>query len=114
VRRAAKEIEERGTNDARALAVVADLTEEADRRRLVDETLNEFGTIDILVNNAGTVGDRGTLGDTTLEAWRSLFELNLFAAVDLAKRVVPHMREQRAGGASSTSPRRTESSPIRR
>ena len=26
VRRAAKEIEERGTNDARALAVVADLT----------------------------------------------------------------------------------------
>ena len=60
----------------------------------MDETLNAFGTIDILVNNAGTVGDRGTLGDTTLEAWRSQFELNLFAAVDLAKRVVPHMREQ--------------------
>jgi NAD(P)-dependent dehydrogenase (short-subunit alcohol dehydrogenase family) len=92
VRRAAGEIEDAG--DARALAVVADLTEEADRGRLVDETMEEFGAIDILVNNAGTAGGGGTLEDTSLEAWRSLFELNLFAAVDLVRLVVPGMRER--------------------
>jgi NAD(P)-dependent dehydrogenase (short-subunit alcohol dehydrogenase family) len=94
VRQAAGEIEAAGANGARVLTVVADLTDGADRRRLVDETVDGFGTIDILVNNAGTVGDGGTLEDTSLDAWRSLFELNLFAAVDLVKRVVPRMQEQ--------------------
>ena len=92
VRRAAGEIQVAG--DGRVLGVVADLTEGADRGRLVDETMEEFGAIDILVNNAGTAGGGGTLEDTSLEAWRSLFELNLFAAVDLVRRVVPGMRER--------------------
>jgi 3-oxoacyl-[acyl-carrier protein] reductase len=92
VRQAAGEIEE--IADAHALAVVADLTDEADRGQLVEETLEELGAIDILVNNAGTVGGGGTLEDTSVEAWRSLFELNLFGAVDLVKRVVPGMRER--------------------
>jgi 3-oxoacyl-[acyl-carrier protein] reductase len=98
VRRAAEEIEDAGVGGARVLAVAADLTEDLtegeDRGRLVDETLEELGAIDILVNNAGTVGGGGTLEDTSLEAWRSLFELNLFAAVDLVKRVVPGMQER--------------------
>ena len=94
VRRAASELEERGANGARAVAVVADLTEEGDRERLVEETVGELGHVEILVNNAGTVGEGGALEDTPLEAWRNLFELNLFAAVDLVKRVVPHMQEK--------------------
>ncbi len=94
VRQAAAELEERGANGARALAVVADLTNDEDRERVVEETMGEFGRVDILVNNAGTIGEGGTLEDTPLEAWRSLFELNLFAAVDLVKRLVPRMREK--------------------
>lgn len=94
VRRAAKELEERGADGVRALAIVADMTDESDRQRLVDEAIQEFGTVDILVNNAGTVGEGGTLDATPLEEWRSLFELNLFAVVDLVKRVVPHMQEK--------------------
>jgi 3-oxoacyl-[acyl-carrier protein] reductase len=94
VRRAAEEIEDVGASGARVLAVVADLTEGEDRGRLVDETLEGLGAIDILVNNAGTVGGGGTLEGTSVEEWRSLFELNLFAAVDLVKRVVTGMQER--------------------
>jgi NAD(P)-dependent dehydrogenase (short-subunit alcohol dehydrogenase family) len=94
VRRAAEEIEDAGAGGARVLAVAAGLTDGEDRGRLVDETMEELGAIDILVDNAGTVGGGGTLEDTSLEAWRSLFELNLFAAVDLVKRVVPGMQER--------------------
>lgn len=94
LRRAAEELEEAGPNGARALPVVADLTNDEDRQRLVDETTGELGEIDILVNNAGTVGEGGTLEDTSLDAWRNLFELNLFAVVDLVKRVVPRMQEK--------------------
>jgi NAD(P)-dependent dehydrogenase (short-subunit alcohol dehydrogenase family) len=93
VRQAAEELEERGANGVRVRAVAADLTNEADRKKLVDEAVSEFGKIDILVNNAGRVGEGGTLDATPLEEWRNLFELNLFAVVDLVKQVVPHMQE---------------------
>ena len=93
VRQAAEELEQRSANNVRVLAVVADLTDEADRQKLVEEAIQEFGTVDILVNNAGTVGEGGTLDATPVEEWRSLFELNLFAVVDLVKQVVPHMQE---------------------
>src|SRR5215212_350402 len=89
VQQAAKELEDRGADDARTLAIVADMTNEADRQKLVEETVRAFGTVDILVNNAGTVGD-----GQTLEDWKSLFELNLFAVVDLVDKVVPHMQEK--------------------
>ena len=94
VRQAAEELEERGADGVRVLAIVADLMDEADRQRLVEETVQEFGTVDILVNNAGTVGEGGTLEATPLEEWRDLFELNLFAVVDLVKQVVPRMQEK--------------------
>ena len=97
VQQAARELEDRGVDGVRTLAVVCDLTNEADRKRLVEETLSEFGTVDILVNNAGMVGDGGTLEDTPLEEWRSLFELNLFAVVDLVWQVVPRMQDKGAG-----------------
>jgi 3-oxoacyl-[acyl-carrier protein] reductase len=90
VQQAAKQLKDRGADaDVRTLAVVADLTDEADRQKLVDETVRTFGTVDILVNNAGTVND-----GQTLEDWKSLFELNLFAVVDLINKVVPHMQEK--------------------
>jgi NAD(P)-dependent dehydrogenase (short-subunit alcohol dehydrogenase family) len=74
--------------------VVADLTDDEDIARLVDETIERFGTVDILVNNAGTVGEPGGLEDNSTQAWRDLFELNVFAVVTLTRKVVPHMREQ--------------------
>lgn len=74
--------------------VVADLTDEADLDRLVDETIDVFGTVDVLVNNAGTVGSPGGLDDNSTQEWRDLFELNLFAVVTLTRKIVPYMREQ--------------------
>src|SRR5689334_17002886 len=38
---------------ARVLLAKVDIASAADRQRLVDETIREFGRIDLLVNNAG-------------------------------------------------------------
>ncbi|HXV44976.1 MAG TPA: SDR family NAD(P)-dependent oxidoreductase, partial [Anaerolineae bacterium] len=38
---------------SRALLAQADVGREADRQRLVNETLRQFGRLDLLVNNAG-------------------------------------------------------------
>lgn len=75
-------------------ALTADLTNPEDIDQLVKESIDAFGTIDILVNNAGTIGSNGTLEDTPTDEWRSLFELNLFAVVQLTKKLIPSMQEQ--------------------
>lgn len=76
------------------LAVPADLTKEEDIEKVVSETVDAFGSIDILVNNAGTIGQSGIFEETSVEEWRSLFELNLFAVVSITRKVIPYMKEQ--------------------
>jgi short-subunit dehydrogenase len=52
--------------------------------------------VHMLVNNAG-YGAMGPLLDTTPEAWRQQFEVNLFAPVALIRTVLPDMVSRRRG-----------------
>jgi short-subunit dehydrogenase len=80
----------------RALAIAADVTNAADRERLVNETLAACGRIDALVNNAG-YGQRGPIELVPLDAIRQNFETNLFSLIALTQLVIPVLRRQ-AGG----------------
>jgi len=80
----------------RAQVVVGDITNEQDRARLVQDTLDAFGHIDALVNNAGW-GQRGPIELVPLDAIRRNFETNLFSLIALTQRVIPVMRKQRSG-----------------
>jgi NAD(P)-dependent dehydrogenase (short-subunit alcohol dehydrogenase family) len=66
-----------------AIAIQADVTQEDDIRRLVEQTLGRFGRIDVAVNNVG--GRRGEpegrLLDSGPEYWRKTFELNLYSVL---------------------------------
>jgi short-subunit dehydrogenase len=79
-----------------SFVLATDLTVGADRRALVDRTLERFQRIDILVNNAG-LGAYAHFLETDQKTWRSLFEINLFAPVLLTRLVVPHMLEKASG-----------------
>lgn len=81
---------------AAVLAVAGDVTNEADRRRLVEATLAKFGRIDGLVNNAG-YGTRGPLEIVPVEAIRRNFETNVFSLIALTQLVLPTMRGQGGG-----------------
>ena len=78
------------------LALAADLTVAEDRREIVNRTLHRFGRIDILVNNAGT-GLYAPSWKAPMETTRRMFELNLFAPVEMTQLVVPGMRARRGG-----------------
>lgn len=66
------------------VAVEADLSEAADRERLVRETLDRFGQIDVLVNNAG-IGHAVSVEDESLDVFRDAMELNVTAIWHLSK-----------------------------
>ncbi|PKN70420.1 MAG: hypothetical protein CVU54_06090 [Deltaproteobacteria bacterium HGW-Deltaproteobacteria-12] len=78
------------------LVIHADVIQENDRIKIIDETLRRWGRIDILVNNAG-LGIYGDFLDIPEREWRNLFEINVFAPVLLAKLVVPVMKKQGSG-----------------
>ena len=89
----ARELDPSGTN---VLAVAGDITSDADRQQLVDETMKKFGRIDGLVNNAG-YGTRGPVEIASVELIRKNYETNVFSLIALTQLVLPSMRERGDG-----------------
>lgn len=78
------------------LVVSADLVREADRKNVVQQTVDRWGRVDILINNAG-LGIYGHFTATTEADWREIFEVNLFALVFLTRAVLSVMQAQGSG-----------------
>jgi UDP-glucose 4-epimerase len=75
---------------------VVDLTEEAQRARLVDEIRRDFGPIDVLVNNAGTAW-YGLGQDMRWSTARDMVQLNAEAALHLTLLCLPDMLRRLRG-----------------
>jgi NAD(P)-dependent dehydrogenase (short-subunit alcohol dehydrogenase family) len=75
----------------RALAVVADVSQERDCERIVDRAREAFEKIDILVNNAGVLGPVLAVEDLTPDEWDQVFAVNLRAPFLLSRLVVKDM-----------------------
>lgn len=71
-----------GGAGARALAVQSDITSAADRQRLIDTTIAQFGAINGWINNAGSASpsDVGPLDSIDEGRWDRVVDLNLKAA----------------------------------
>jgi NAD(P)-dependent dehydrogenase (short-subunit alcohol dehydrogenase family) len=82
---------------AKAFAVEADLVDGSrDRGFIVEEVEGALGPVDILVNNAAGGGFRHFM-EWTDEKMRAVHEINNWAAWELARRVLPRMRERSSG-----------------
>ncbi|MEQ8860439.1 MAG: SDR family NAD(P)-dependent oxidoreductase [Pseudomonadales bacterium] len=79
-----------------AVAVEVDLAQAEQRGRVIDAAVERFGRVDYLLNNAG-YSYLATLEQMDLEQAHRLFEVNYWAYVDLAQRVIPIMKEQGSG-----------------
>jgi NAD(P)-dependent dehydrogenase (short-subunit alcohol dehydrogenase family) len=74
----------------------ADVSNEADCRRLVEEVIRKEGRIDALANLVGGFA-MGRAVETDAALWHRMLAMNLTAAFFLSKAVLPHMSERRAG-----------------
>ena len=73
-----------------AKGYIADVTDEAQVRTLVDNVTRDLGTIDILVNNAGII-KRIPMLEMSVEDFRKVVDIDLNAAFIMAKAVLPGM-----------------------
>jgi NAD(P)-dependent dehydrogenase (short-subunit alcohol dehydrogenase family) len=80
----------------RFLPLTADLNNVDCIDEVVKQTTAAFGRIDVVVNNAG-YGMAGTLEETEDQQMRKIIDVNLVAAMNVTKRVLPVMRAQGCG-----------------
>jgi NAD(P)-dependent dehydrogenase (short-subunit alcohol dehydrogenase family) len=80
----------------KAIPIAVDLSRPEERERLVEETRQQAGDPDILVNNAAVTF---YLPMETFPRRRIdlMFEVQVFAPIDLAQRVIPSMKQRGAG-----------------
>lgn len=78
------------TCEGEVLSIIAEITNEADRIKIINETISRFGKIDVLVNNAG-IGLDGTILTTTLEKFDNVMNTNVRSVFHLTQLATPHL-----------------------
>jgi short-subunit dehydrogenase len=87
----AQAIEARG---GEAVAIPADLTVPADRQRLLQTVVDQFGGLDVLLNNAGIASWCHFLHSSE-EIVRKILEVNFFAPAELIRLAIPFLSRGR-------------------
>ena len=75
-----------------ALALEADVTEQAQAAAAVKDAVDAFGRLDTVVNNAGVML-LGQIQDAELDEWERMIDLNLKGLLYVANASLPHLLE---------------------
>ncbi|MGI9254129.1 MAG: SDR family NAD(P)-dependent oxidoreductase, partial [Thermomicrobiales bacterium] len=79
-----------------AFAVQADVSEEQDVTRMVNQVLDRWGRIDVLVSNAGIL-TQSHLATMPTTMWDEMIRTNLRSAFLVSRAVLPGMLERKQG-----------------
>ena len=94
-----------------AVGIACDVTDDGDRRAVIDTAMDRFGTLTILVNNAGGGGPKPF--DMPMDDFRWAFELNVFALFRLCQLAAPHMEAAGKGAIVNISSMAGENTNVR-
>jgi len=81
---------------ARFLPLAVDLSNIDGIEESIQQTLTAFDRIDVVVNNAG-YGMAGTVEEISEQDIRDIFDVNVLAAIDVVKVILPVMRKRKSG-----------------
>src|SRR4029453_15139107 len=84
----------------RGLALIGDISQQADVTHMVQRTLTTFGRIDILVNNAAVArgADRVAVIELSEELFRRVLDVKVVGSFLLCKAIIPTLLQQNQGG----------------
>ena len=77
---------------AQLLLVKADVKNESDCARFVQDSVEKFGRIDVLINNAG-ISMRAMFEEVQLPVLRELMDINFWGAVQCTKYALPALKK---------------------
>lgn len=80
----------------RAITIQADLVNEDEAKKVVDETMKEFGKIDVLVNNAGRFVE-GDEWNGLSDVWVKSLQQNLVSMMNVSKYAIEVFQKQKSG-----------------
>ena len=92
----------RKATGAQVIYIPVDVTDFESVKKMVEETLKEFGRIDIMINNAGINSDN-LIKKMGKDQWDKVIAVNLTGVFNCTAAVVPHMLERKAGVVLTTS-----------
>ncbi len=81
-----------------AVAVRADVTQEADVAAMVEAAMSRWGKVDILMNNAAIPGKDKNIWEQTLENWNATIAVDLTAAMLCSREVLQRSMMERKTG----------------
>ena len=87
------EIQSLGKN---ALAIQVDVSSERSVTLMIEQTLEQFGTIDVLINNAG-IYPSAPIEELTDESWNRVIGTNLTGPFLCSRAAIPTMLEKKKG-----------------
>lgn len=90
-------VESIATAGGEALAVQADVADEAQVRRLFTEIDARFGRLDVLVNNAGMLEQQMRLERMSLERWQRVFATNVYGSFLCSREAIARMSTRQGG-----------------
>lgn len=90
-------VRELQSTGAHAIAVQADIADQADVQRLFETVDTQLGTLSALVNNAGILKQQMRLDEMTPERWRRVFETNVIGSFLCARAAVRRMSTRHGG-----------------
>ncbi len=82
---------------SKAIALVADVADEAQVAKAVTETMSKLGGLNIAVNNAGIGGDQAPTADQSVAGWRKVLSINLDGVFYCMRNQIPAMLKSGGG-----------------
>lgn len=78
----------------KAIAIDADIADEAEMTKVIDATIKQFKRLDIVVANAGINGMWAPIDDLTPDEWDQTMTVNLRGTYMTLHLAVPHLKER--------------------
>ncbi|MFZ3166312.1 MAG: SDR family oxidoreductase [Candidatus Methanoperedens sp.] len=83
--------EEINNEGGRSIFIKGDVTREEDVKKVIHETIKEFGKVDLVVNNAG-IGLKKYIWETGVEEFGELMDVNVKGVFLYMKHIIPEMK----------------------
>jgi len=75
------------------IGIAADIKNENDVKRVIEQTVEKFGKIDILVNNAGIFPKIKKLHEIDESEWQEVLDVNLTGQFRFTKAAIPYLKK---------------------